>query len=48
VLKMLEGKGVVRETDMSERMKTNVTELAHQVLDAHKVSDCSLLISSNR
>ncbi|XP_014524336.1 uncharacterized protein LOC106780546 [Vigna radiata var. radiata] len=37
---MLEGKTVVRETDMSERLKTNVTELAHQALDAHKVSDC--------
>lgn len=37
---MLEGKGVVRETDMEEVMQSHVMELAHQALDAHEVSDC--------
>ncbi|KAK2360862.1 Dynein light chain type 1 family protein [Trifolium repens] len=37
---MLEGKGVVRETDMAEEMQNKVMELAHQALDAHEVSDC--------
>ncbi|OIW07502.1 hypothetical protein TanjilG_14448 [Lupinus angustifolius] len=36
---MLEGKGVVRETDMSEMMQKQVMELAHQALDAHEVFD---------
>ncbi|XP_029130722.1 dynein light chain 2, cytoplasmic-like [Cajanus cajan] len=37
---MLEGKGVVKESDMSEGMQSYVMELAHQALDAHQVSDC--------
>ncbi|XP_061356625.1 dynein light chain 1, cytoplasmic-like [Gastrolobium bilobum] len=37
---MLEGKAVVRETDMPEVMQNHVMELAHQALDAHEVSDC--------
>ncbi|TKY65963.1 Dynein light chain 1 [Spatholobus suberectus] len=37
---MLEGKAVVRDTDMSEGMQSYVMELAHQALDAHEVSDC--------
>lgn len=37
---MLEGKAVVRETDMPEVMQNYVMELAHQALDAHEVSDC--------
>ncbi|CAL0302676.1 unnamed protein product [Lupinus luteus] len=37
---MLEGKGVVRETDMAEMMQNQVMELAHQALDAHEVFDC--------
>lgn len=37
---MLEGKGVVRETDMPEEMQNHVMEFAHQALDAHEVSDC--------
>ncbi|PNY04731.1 dynein light chain flagellar LC6 outer arm-like protein [Trifolium pratense] len=37
---MLEGKGVVRETDMAEEMQNKVMEFAHQALDAHEVSDC--------
>ncbi|KAK9289383.1 hypothetical protein L1049_007538 [Liquidambar formosana] len=36
---MLEGKGVVRETDMPEAMQTHVMELAYQALDLHEVSD---------
>lgn len=40
LLKMLEGKAVVRETDMPEGMQSYVMELAHQALDAHEVSDC--------
>ncbi|RDY14709.1 Dynein light chain 1, cytoplasmic, partial [Mucuna pruriens] len=39
LLKMLEGKGVVRETDMSEEMKSYVIESAHQALDAHQKRD---------
>lgn len=38
--KMLEGKGMVRETDMPEGMQNHVMEFAHQALDAHEVSDC--------
>ncbi|KAI4354575.1 hypothetical protein L6164_003425 [Bauhinia variegata] len=37
---MLEGKAVVRETDMPEVMQNHVMELAYQALDAHEVSDC--------
>ncbi|KAJ1384277.1 Dynein light chain, type 1/2 [Sesbania bispinosa] len=37
---MLEGKAVVRETDMPEVMQNRVMEFAHQALDAHEVSDC--------
>ncbi|CAJ1801361.1 unnamed protein product [Sphenostylis stenocarpa] len=39
VLEMVEGKAVVRETDMSEGMKNCVMELTHQALDAREVSD---------
>lgn len=37
---MLEGKAVVRETDMPEEMQSRVMELAYQALDLHEVSDC--------
>ncbi|KAL5809233.1 hypothetical protein ACOSQ3_029924 [Xanthoceras sorbifolium] len=37
---MLEGKAVVRETDMPEELQSHVTELAYQALDLHEVSDC--------
>ena len=37
---MLEGKAVLRETDMPEGMQSHVMDLAHQALDAHEVSDC--------
>ncbi|KAF8402989.1 hypothetical protein HHK36_011083 [Tetracentron sinense] len=37
---MLEGKAVVRETDMHEGMQSHVMELAYQALDLHEVSDC--------
>ncbi|KAK7256803.1 hypothetical protein RIF29_30303 [Crotalaria pallida] len=37
---MLEGKAVVRETDMPENIQNHVMELAHQALDAHEVFDC--------
>ncbi|CAL5420194.1 unnamed protein product [Camellia sinensis] len=37
---MLEGKAVVRETDMEEAMQSHVMELAYQALDLHEVSDC--------
>ncbi|KAH7514516.1 uncharacterized protein LOC107430656 [Ziziphus jujuba] len=37
---MLEGKAVVRETDMSEAMQNHVMELAYKALDLHEVSDC--------
>ncbi|CAI0471185.1 unnamed protein product [Linum tenue] len=37
---MLEGRGVVRETDMPEEMQGRVLELAYQALDLHEVSDC--------
>ena len=37
---MLEGKAVVRETDMPEYMQSQVMECAYQALDAHEVSDC--------
>ncbi|OVA17767.1 Dynein light chain [Macleaya cordata] len=36
---MLEGKGVVRETDMDEEMQCRVMELAYQALDLHEISD---------
>ncbi|KAK6231349.1 hypothetical protein QUC31_011368 [Theobroma cacao] len=38
--RMLEGKAVVRETDMPEEMQSRVMELAYQALDLHEVSDC--------
>ncbi|KAF9679968.1 hypothetical protein SADUNF_Sadunf06G0070900 [Salix dunnii] len=37
---MLEGKAVLRETDMPEHMQSHVMELAYQALDLHEVSDC--------
>ncbi|XP_050238179.1 uncharacterized protein LOC126687664 [Mercurialis annua] len=37
---MLEGKAVVRETDMAEEMQRQAMELAYQALDLHEVSDC--------
>ncbi|XP_030927484.1 uncharacterized protein LOC115953824 isoform X1 [Quercus lobata] len=37
---MLEGKAVVRKTDMPEAMQNHVMELAYQALDLHEVSDC--------
>ncbi|KAF3968165.1 hypothetical protein CMV_007909 [Castanea mollissima] len=37
---MLEGKAVVRETDMPKAMQNRVMELAYQALDLHEVSDC--------
>ncbi|XP_062095458.1 uncharacterized protein LOC133801304 isoform X2 [Humulus lupulus] len=37
---MLEGKAVVRETDMTEAMQSHVMELAYKALDLHEVSDC--------
>lgn len=40
LVKMLEGKAVLQETDMPEMMQRHVMELAHQALDAHEVSDC--------
>lgn len=40
LVKMLEGKAVLRETDMPELTQTHVMELAYQALDLHEVSDC--------
>ncbi|KAL9398759.1 hypothetical protein Peur_007720 [Populus x canadensis] len=37
---MLEGKAVLRETDMPEQMQSHAMELAYQALDLHEVSDC--------
>ncbi|KAL2554543.1 dynein light chain LC6 [Forsythia ovata] len=37
---MLEGKAIVRETDMPDAIKIHVMELAYQALDLHEVSDC--------
>ncbi|GLT75859.1 hypothetical protein SLA2020_475530 [Shorea laevis] len=37
---MLEGKAVIRESDMPEEMQNHVTELAYQALDLYEVSDC--------
>ncbi|XP_057498094.1 uncharacterized protein LOC130782717 [Actinidia eriantha] len=37
---MLEGKAVVRETDMPEDMLSHAMELAYMALDLHEVSDC--------
>ncbi|XP_038698161.1 dynein light chain LC6, flagellar outer arm-like [Tripterygium wilfordii] len=37
---MLEGKAVVRETDMPAQMQSHVMELAYQALDVHEPSDC--------
>ncbi|XWS43775.1 hypothetical protein CRYUN_Cryun16bG0133000 [Craigia yunnanensis] len=39
-LRMLEGKAVVRETDMPEEMQSRVMELAYQAPNLHEVSDC--------
>lgn len=36
---MLEGKAVLRETDMPEAMQSHVMELAYKALDLHEVSD---------
>ncbi|KAK3226283.1 hypothetical protein Dsin_006145 [Dipteronia sinensis] len=38
--KMLEGRAVVRETDMPEELQSHVMELAYKALDLHEVSDC--------
>ncbi|XP_059647117.1 uncharacterized protein LOC132293595 [Cornus florida] len=40
LVKMLEGKAIVRETDMPKEMQSQVMELAYQALDLHEVSDC--------
>ncbi|KAG6769525.1 hypothetical protein POTOM_025165 [Populus tomentosa] len=37
---MLEGKAVLRETDMPEQLQSHAMELAYQALDLHEVSDC--------
>ncbi|KAL0555606.1 hypothetical protein IC582_009557 [Cucumis melo] len=37
---MLEGKAVVRETDMPQGIQSHVLELAYKALDQHEVSDC--------
>ncbi|PRQ43104.1 putative dynein ATPase [Rosa chinensis] len=37
---MLEGKAVVRETDMPTLMQSHAMELAYKALDLHEVSDC--------
>ncbi|CAB4284610.1 unnamed protein product [Prunus armeniaca] len=37
---MLEGKAVVRETDMPHAMQSHAMELAYKALDLHEVSDC--------
>ncbi|CAI9766249.1 unnamed protein product [Fraxinus pennsylvanica] len=37
---MLEGKAIVRETDMPDAMKSHAMELAYQALDLHEVADC--------
>lgn len=37
---MLEGKAIIRDTDMPEAMQGHVLELAYQALDLHEVSDC--------
>ena len=37
---MLEGRAVVRETDMPEVMQTHAMGLAYQALDLHEVSEC--------
>ncbi|XAR68895.1 Dynein ATPase [Bertholletia excelsa] len=36
---MLEGKAIVRETNMPEAMQSHVMELAYQALDLHEASD---------
>ncbi|CAN1142505.1 Dynein light chain 1, cytoplasmic [Linum perenne] len=40
---MLEGKAVVRETDMAEEMQSRILELAYKALDVHEVSDCQAI-----
>lgn len=37
---MLEGKAVVRETDMPTLMQSYAMELSYKALDLHEVSDC--------
>ncbi|KAI3474143.1 hypothetical protein Pfo_028931 [Paulownia fortunei] len=37
---MLEGKAVVRDTDMPDALQNHAMELAYQALDLHEVSDC--------
>lgn len=37
---MLEGRAVVRETDMQEEMQAHVMELAYKSLDLYESSDC--------
>ncbi|KAL8517475.1 hypothetical protein ACS0TY_015648 [Phlomoides rotata] len=37
---MLEGKAIVRETDMPDDLQNHAMELAYQALDLHEVSDC--------
>lgn len=36
---MLEGKAIIRETDMPDTMKSHAMELAYQALDLHEVAD---------
>lgn len=40
---MLEGRAVVRETDMTEAMRSHVMDLAYQALDLHESSDCQAI-----
>ncbi|XP_058099437.1 uncharacterized protein LOC131243844 isoform X2 [Magnolia sinica] len=37
---MLEGKAVIRETDMPQEMQSHAMELAYHALDLHEISDC--------
>ncbi|KAI6698345.1 hypothetical protein NL676_018464 [Syzygium grande] len=40
---MLEGRAVVRETDMTEAMRSHGMDLAYQALDLHESSDCQAI-----
>ncbi|KAK3436475.1 hypothetical protein EUGRSUZ_C01031 [Eucalyptus grandis] len=42
---MLEGKGMVKETDMPEKMQSKALAAASQALDLFDVSDCVSLAS---
>ena len=37
---MLEGKGMIKETDMPEKMQTQAMAFASEALDLHDVLDC--------